>query len=294
MSQILDLMIQYKLVTSLLLIALVILLREWVVHFIRERSKRKRKDRRGTITAIRNSTNFLLFIAIFLFWEGEIQSFALSIAAFTVAIILATREYVQCLLGFVYLSSTRPFSVGDWIQVDNYCGEVANKDWLKVSLLEVDHDAYVYTGKSLTIPNSLFVTKTVKNLNFLKRYTFHSFAITTEPLVDVFLFKDQLLASAKEYCSSFHDVAQRYRELIEKRLEVSIQSHDPEIRILTTDLGKIETQITIFCPTELALEIEQKLTQDFMRLWFSRQSLAAKEKLPASLDSAIEPSPQAG
>jgi small-conductance mechanosensitive channel len=272
--QIMGLMSQYKLLSSFILVCTVLLLREWIVRVIRDRAKQKRKDRRGTITALRNLTNFLLFIAVFMLWAGEIQSFALSIAAFTVAIILATREYIQCLLGFIYLSSTRPFSVGDWIEVDHFYGEVANKDWLKVSLLEVDHETYVYTGKSLTVPNNIFVMKPVKNLNFLKRYAFHSFTITTEPLVDVFSFKEKILELAKEYCSSFHDVAQRYRELIEKRLDVNIQSHDPEIRIATSELGKITTEITVFCPTELAIEIEQKLTRDFMALWFAQQQSA--------------------
>ncbi len=271
LSQVAELIDQHKLISSLVLIGIVLPIREWIVRSIRNRAKRKRLDRRATITTIRNLTNFLLFIAIFIFWSGEIQSFALSIAAFTVAIILATREYIQCLLGFVYLSSTRPFSVGDWIQVDKYCGEVANKDWLKVTLLEVDRETYTYTGKSLTVPNSQFVTTTVKNLNFLKRYAFHSFTITTEPSVDIFLFKDRLMELAREYCSSFHDVAQRYRELIEKRLDVNIHSHDPDVRISTNELGKISTEITVFCPTELAIEIEQKLIRDFMQFWFSKQ-----------------------
>lgn len=289
LNQIAELIDQYKFISSLVLIGIVLPIREWVVRAIRNRAKRKRIDRRATITTIRNLTNFLLFIAIFILWSGEIQSFALSIAAFTVAIILATREYIQCLLGFVYLSSTRPFSVGDWIQVDKYCGEVANKDWLKVTLLEVDRETYTYTGKSLTVPNSQFVTTTVKNLNFLKRYAFHSFTITTEPAVNVFPFKGKLMELAREYCASFHDVAQRYRELIEKRLDVNIHSHDPEVRISTNELGKISTEITVFCPTELAIEIEQKLTQDFMTYWFKQQALMAQACMAKHVDLVSQP-----
>ncbi|WMS85721.1 mechanosensitive ion channel family protein [Pleionea litopenaei] len=260
--------VNHKLWSSIILIILVMAVREPIIKGVRKRSKRKGVDRRSTISTIRNLTNFVVFILIFILWSDDIKDFALSIAAFTVAIILATREYVQCLLGFVYLSSTRAFSVGDWIEIDGQYGEVANRDWLKVTLLEVDNQTYTYTGKTLTIPNNRFVTQSVKNLNYLRRYASHTFHITLEPTKNVVPFKAFLVEKAEEYCAPFNDVATRYSMLIEKRLDVSISGPEPDIQITTNELAHIVVAITIFCPTELAVEIEQKLIADFMALWF--------------------------
>ncbi|WP_144392191.1 mechanosensitive ion channel family protein [Pleionea sediminis] len=260
----------HKLIGSVVFILIVILIRELLIKVVRKRAKRKQKDRRSTVSTIRNLTNFIMFIMIFIIWSVEIQSFALSIAAFTVAIILATREYVQCLLGFVYISSTRSFSVGDWIQVDNSIGEVANRDWLKVNLLEVDQTDYGYTGKSLSIPNNRFITQSIKNLNYLRRYASHTFEITVPAEFDIFPFRDAIMKKAEEYCEPFHEVAQRYSVLIEKRLEVTISGPEPYVQILTNEYGNVIMAITIFCPTELAIEIEQKLTRDFMGMWFKK------------------------
>jgi hypothetical protein len=41
--------------------------------------------------------------------------------------------------------------------------------------------------------------------------------------------------------------------------------------VATSDIGDTQILFTIFCPTEKALEIEQKLTSDFMELWFERK-----------------------
>lgn len=245
--------------------------RELIIKALRNRAKRKKKDKRSTISTLRNLTNFLLFIVIFLIWSGEIQSFALSIAAFMVAIVLATREYIQCLLGFIYISSTRAFAVGDWIQIDGVFGEVANRDWLKVNLLEVDERGYAYTGKSLSIPNNQFVTHAVKNLNYLRRYANHSFSVTLPPKLNVFLFKEKILDKANEYCEPFNEVAHRYSVLIEKRLEVTISGPEPDLQIATNEYGNLVVSITIFCPTELAIEIEQKLTKDLMECWYTAE-----------------------
>lgn len=275
-----SLITEYKLWSSIALLVLVIVIREFIIKSIHKRAKRKGTDRRSTISTIRNLTNFLAFIAIFILWSDDIKDFALSIAAFTVAIILATREYVQCLLGFVYLSSTRTFSVGDWIEIDGAYGEVANRDWLKVTLLEVDHQTYSYTGKTLSIPNNRFVTQAVKNLNYLRRYASHTFSITVEPIKSVLPVKSYLLKRAEEYCAPFNDVATRYSFLIEKRLDVSIAGPEPDIQIQTNDLAHVVIAITIFCPTELAVEIEQKLFADFMAVWHEDEVDIPLEKEP--------------
>jgi small-conductance mechanosensitive channel len=199
------------------------------------------------------------------------QNFAFSIAAFSVAIVLATREFIQCVIGFFYLVSTRPFRIGDWIEVDQFVGEVSATDWIKTTLLEVNIKTYEYTGKTLFIPNNKLMTSPIKNLNFLKRYATHHFIITRDQSVNPFVFIDKIIENAKSYCADFHDVAVRYNQMIERRLDITISGPDPHIKISTTELGDTEIEITIFCPTERAIEIEQAIYADFMGHWYSEK-----------------------
>jgi small-conductance mechanosensitive channel len=255
----------------LLVVTIVVSAKYALVRVIRGRAKDKGKDRRDLVNTFKNLINFMIIIVLLNFWSAELQKFAFSVAAFVVAFVLATREFIQCLIGFIYLITTRPFRIGDWIQVGAHCGEVNATDWAKLTLLEVDIETYSYTGKTLYLPNNQLIANPVKNLNFMKRYVSHHFTITRDSSVNPFLFLDKVKENARNYCEGFCDVAARYNHLIEKRLDINISGPEPEIHISTSDIGDTQTEFTIFCPTDQALEIEQKLTADFMQYWFAEK-----------------------
>jgi len=261
-----DLLLENKLLSSILIILCSYLVKSGLIVFIKKRAKKSCKDYRYLLNTIKNVANLILVILLFLFWADELQKFAFSIAAFIVAIVLATREYLQCFIGFLYITSTSPFRVGDWVQTGQYSGEVISTDWAKLTMLEIDQTTYTYTGKTLFIPNNQLITQPIKNLNFLKRYISHEFSITMNYYFDPYLNSDRLLAKAKEYCREFQDVAERYNSMIERSLEVSLSGPEPTVSISTTDLGRIKTSFSIFCPTGQAMEIESKLTRDFFEL----------------------------
>jgi small-conductance mechanosensitive channel len=260
------------LVNNKFVIALLFIFFYMIKHLIVRRIKQKSKqDKRLQINVVNNIFTILIIVMVFNIWSEEIQKFAFSIAAFIVAIVLATREFIQCFIGFVYILSSRPFRIGDWVQVGNHYGEVHSTDWAKLTLLEVNIDDYQYTGKTLYLTNSQLITSVIKNLNFLKRYAMHHFTIVRDDSVNPFEFIDELYTRASLYCSDFKEVAIRYNQLIENRLEVHIAGPEPHIQVATSELGDTQIFFTIFCPTEIALEIEQKLTADFMSLWFKQK-----------------------
>ena len=264
-----------KYVQTLLLILLFFAVKQLLVKVIKLKS---RKDKRLQINMVNNIFTLLLLIMIVNVWSEEIQKFAISIAAFIVAIVLATREFIQCFIGFVYLLSSRPFRIGDWIQVGDHFGEVHSTDWAKLTLLEVNRDDYQYTGKTLYVPNSQLITSVIKNLNFLKRYAMHHFTIVRDDSVNPFEFLDTLYEKAQQYCNDFNEVAIRYNQLIESRLDINITGPEPHIQVATSDIGNTQVFFTIFCPTERALEIEQQLTCDFMQLWFEQKQVAKENQ----------------
>lgn len=258
-----NIFLDYKLVTSVLLILGSLPLKHYFKLGLKYRAKKKKTDHRYLINSVNNFYNLLLVIILFYLWSSELQQFAFSIAAFVVAIVLATREYIQCFIGFLYVTSTRPFRVGDWVQTGHFCGEVTATDWAKLTMLEIDQSDYSYTGKTLFVPNNQLITQPIKNLNFLKRYVPHNFTITMDHHYDPYENFDLLMERAQGYCVDFQSVAERYNALIERSLDITVAGPDPSIAISTTEMGRVNTSFTIFCPTEKASEIEAKLTKDF-------------------------------
>ena len=277
-----------KILISLVLIFTFLLFKLLIVKYIKQRAKDEKRDRRLVINIINNLFTIIVIIIMINIWSNEIQKFAFSIAAFVVAIVLATKEIIQCFIGFIYLLSNRPFRIGNWIELDHYYGEVTSIDWAKTTILEIDINTYQFTGKTLFIPNSQLITAGVKNLNFLKRYAMHTFTITRDASVNPFTFIDKLEKNASKYCAGFKDVAIRYNELIENRLDIKIVGAEPNIQVNTNEKGDTQMLFTIFCPTDKALEIEQKLTADFMKLWFSaKDELNQIKNIKANLINEI-------
>lgn len=268
---------EYKLLTSLVLLVILHYIKKGILRLIKRRSSRRGEDRRNQINILEQLGNAFIIILLMMVWSSEIQTLAISIAAFMVAIVLATREFIQCFMGFIYYLGARPFRVGDWIQMNNVIGEVVEMDWAKTALLEVDAETFNYTGKHVYVPNSQLVTQTVRNLNFMRRYRLHSFEIVNEPTVNAYSLLPAFHARAQAHCEYFRDVAERYKGLIERHLEQEFIRIDPEVEIKTNELAKVVVKVSLFCPTAEAHELEHKMCSDWLSLWFKAMKEEQKQ-----------------
>ena len=279
----------YKLLTSLVLLIVLLFLKKGVLRLIRRISSHRGEDRRNQINILEQLGNAFIIIVLMMVWSSEIQTLAISIAAFMVAIVLATREFIQCFMGFIYYLGARPFRVGDWIQMNNIIGEVVEMDWAKTALLEVDPESFNYTGKHVYVPNSQLVTQTVRNLNFMRRYRLHSFEIVNEPSVNAYSLLPAFHARAQAHCEYFRDVAERYKGLIERHLEQEFIRIDPEVEIKTNELAKVVVKVSLFCPTAEAHELEHKMCSDWLSLWFKAQKEEQRQLHAQNNDSSSAP-----
>ncbi|MCK8132699.1 MULTISPECIES: mechanosensitive ion channel family protein [unclassified Pseudoalteromonas] len=273
--------LMHPFLVSVLVLAIAFVLKVLVDKLARNRAEKKEKDIRYITHNIKHFINFVMVLSLLFVWSTEIQNFALSIAAFAVAIVLATREFIQCVIGFFYLVTTRPFRVGDWIQVGDYFGEVAETDWVKTTMHEIDMHTYQFSRKTIYIPNNKLITSSIKNLNYVKRFVTHHFTIIRRESFNPYVIHDELVNQAKLYCEEFHDVATRYNSMIERKLDAKISGPAPVIHFGTTELGEFKASFTLFCPTNKALEIEHKLTECFMALWYEQAKKNKEEQSEA-------------
>lgn len=267
---------------SLAIFVIAFCLKVLVDKLARHRAEKKQRDIRYISHNIKHFINLVVVLLLLFVWSTEIQNFALSVAAFAVAIVFATREFIQCIIGFFYLVTTRPYRVGDWVQVGEYYGEIAETDWIKTTMHEIDMHSYQFSRKTIYIPNNKLITSPIKNLNFVKRFTTHHFAIVRKESFNPYPIYATLLDKAKHYCEDFHDVASRYNAIIERKLDAKISGPAPEIHFSTTELGEFKASFTLFCPTDQALEIEHKLTEYFMALWYSEAAKQESNNSPYS------------
>ncbi|OEE72551.1 mechanosensitive ion channel family protein [Vibrio ordalii] len=284
-----DFLITHKLVFSILIMTLIILTRRVVLSQIRGDVALITEKQRKWMSRTKNGAFAFTLIILFIVWQSEINEFALSVTAIAVAIVVASKEIILCFTGSIQRASSRSFRIGDWIEVGKLSGEVIEHNLMATVIQEIDlhHGQYHYTGKTATLPNSMFFSFPVKNLNFMKRYVFHNFSIVVPEFVNLYPLLPIMHEKIESHFAHFIDVARRYNSMIEKHAGVDLPSAEPHIQISSAAAGEQVVHFMIFCPTERANHLEQLIRQDFMQAYekaFPR-ALVATEVLPSEMGS---------
>ncbi|WP_428477259.1 mechanosensitive ion channel family protein [Photobacterium japonica] len=266
---VINFLMAHKVILSLLFMAFVLLLRRVALSQIRGDVAFISEHQRKWMSRTKNGTFGLIVITLFILWQSEISEFALSLTAIAVAIVVASKEIILCFTGSIQRASARSFRIGDWIEVGKVCGEVIEHNMMATVIQEIDlyHGQYHFTGKTVTLPNSMFFTYPVKNLNFMKRYVYHSFSITVRDFVNLFLIVPEMIEQIEGHCEEFIDVARRYNSVIEKHAGVDLPGSEPHVHISTTPTGEQLVHVMLFCPTEMATHLEQRIREDFMQIY---------------------------
>ncbi|MGR5283917.1 mechanosensitive ion channel family protein [Vibrio maritimus] len=267
-QKIIAFLIENKLLLSVLVITLILIIRRITLSGIRGDVAFLSEDQRKWMSRTKNGSFAIIVITLFLVWKSEISEFALSVTAIAVAIVVASKEIILCFTGSIQRASSRSFRIGDWIEVGKTSGEVIEHNLMATVIQEIDlyHGQYHFTGKTITLPNSMFFTYAVKNLNFMKRYVYHSFSIVVPGFKNLFPLLPELTIRIEKHSEDFIDVARRYNGVIEKHAGVDLPGSEPHIHIASGVTGEQIVHVMIFCPTELATHLEQEIRADFMML----------------------------
>ncbi|MCH9665431.1 MAG: mechanosensitive ion channel family protein [Gammaproteobacteria bacterium] len=220
------------------------------------------EKQRHWIARVKNLSWTIIFIGLFSIWWSELSNFAFSITAVALALVIATKELILCFSGAFMRAGSGMFAINDWIEVGAYRGEVVDYNIFSTTLQELDRtpNNYTFTGKTIIVPNGLFLSEPVKNLNFSKRYVFHSFDIVIESSANVADLRDWIITEINTFSDEYNDVAKRYNDYIEKHTGVDFPGHEPRILLSTNEYANHIFTVIVFCPTEKATELEQQIT----------------------------------
>ena len=255
-----------NLVASVLLLLILWVARLITVKLIRRRSDLPAHALRRWISTSRNAFLFLVLVGLVLIWAPQLRTFALSLTAVAIAIVVATKEMILCVSGSLMRASNRAFAVGDWIEVSGVRGEVVDHSLLATTLHEFQPNSFTQTGRTAVVPNSVFFTSPIRNLTVGRDYTFHSFAITTEAKIDLPSLEDGIAAIVERHYGPHREQAANVHARIGQRAGVEIPNPETRIRFSTTDIGKARITVSLFCPTQLTERLEDAITKETLSL----------------------------
>jgi len=216
---------------------------------------------------LRTALTVTVLLALFVIWAGALQNLLLSLTAVMVAVVIATKELLMCLSGFLLRTTGRLFSVGDWIECNGLRGEVTDHLLLSTTLLELEPpgNGYGYTGRTLNLPNSIFLSHPVHVSPFARKYVLHRFAITLIDLkTNANAALEWLQARADRACAPFIEQAREINEAMDRRFGVDVEGPEPFVSAGTSDIGNQRFQVRLFCPREQAASLEREIAGDFI------------------------------
>ncbi len=263
----LQVLLAHKATLTVGLLLSILLLRGLLIRRVRRsRVILDAADRRA-ISTVHVAAVSACTVAVIVLWLPQIQHFILSITAIAVALVIATKELLLCLTGAILIRTSRAFTIGDWIMVGTRFGEVIERNFMSTSLQEIESRSFTYTGRTVIVPNSLFLSNSVINQNFLRRYQFHSFSITIEPDAFPIDAEEKLQQRIESLTLHFNDTAQRYNKMLEQRTGIDIPDATPSLDFSTNEMAKLVTTITVFCPTEEIAVLEKAIIKEFFE-WY--------------------------
>lgn len=227
-----------------------------------------------------SSRNVMFLVALLLvaaIWASELRTLALSAVAFAAALVLATKELVMCVLGGFYRTITRSFALGDRIEVAGLRGDVIDETLLSTRLLEVGPgpNSHQYTGRAISIPNSVLLTQSVLNETFTADYVLHILTIPIRAEDDWERAEGWLLEAANQECAAWLADATAHLYRISDARGLARPSVEPRVVLQIPEPGRIHLQLRF----PVAARNKGRAEQSVLRAYLA---LRASEAQPAS------------
>ncbi len=113
-------------------------------------------------------TRTLFFIALLILgraWLEGFQSIATFLGILSAALVIALKDSVADLAGWLFLLWRKPFEIGDRIDIAGVSGDVIDLRIFKFSLMEIGNwvDADQSTGRVIHVPNHKVFTENIAN-----------------------------------------------------------------------------------------------------------------------------------
>lgn len=249
-----------NLLTSLLVIIIVYILRGGLTKAINRMRVRPEVSRRWIVLVKNISIAFGVF-ALFSVWAAEIKTFAVSIVAIAAALVIATKELILCFLGGLLKVGTRPFSIGDRIEIGTCRGDVTDHNLLTTTIYEIGpgREFHQLTGRVLIMPNSLLLTTPLINETKTGTYVLHAFKISISSSEDVKVHYDKLLQSARKVCLKYQKAAHAQFQEISRKQGLEPAIVEPRVSISYPKEKTISFLVRIAVPHKYKGRVEQKI-----------------------------------
>jgi small-conductance mechanosensitive channel len=223
--------------------------------------------------------SFILSVMLIILWFTQLQVFFVSLFAIAAAIVVALKELIMCLTGGILIKSSRVFKVGDRIDIDSARGFVIEKNLLTTKVLEIgpEKNSQQTTGEIIAIPNSLMLSKTLKNESYFKGYSIKSFVFKVADPSKTYLFETEISDVANTFCLDYLEEAKKNISKFCEKEGLVVPSINPKTKIIIEDGKDISVLVKLPVRNSEVADIEQLLNRFYVD-WINRNKTEVKSE----------------
>jgi small-conductance mechanosensitive channel len=254
-----------QIAATVLTVAVVLMLRAMLIHIVRHSERMPAEVRRRWLVQVRNVAALLIVVGVVAIWAQQLRVVALSLFAVAVAIVIASKELIQCLSGGILRSVSHSFDVGDRIEVAGLRGDVIDHNALTTTVLEIGPGNLTQqlTGRAVVLPNAVFLDKPCINEFFTHKYVLHVFKVPVAEADWKAAERDLLLAAA-EVCHGFLDEARDHFLSLARSEDITIFSVEPRVSVSIPAAGQVDLVARVSVPARHKGRIEQAIVRGFL------------------------------
>ncbi|RJG03062.1 mechanosensitive ion channel family protein [Noviherbaspirillum sedimenti] len=219
--------------------------------------------RRGNFVLLKNLVLLAAVIVVGTIWASKIAGAALSLAAVAGAMLIISKEFLANLLGSAFLTVSRLYRVGDFIELDGISGRVIDTDLLATTLSEAQEGSQV-TSRTVTLPHSLLLVKPLRNLTATGAYVVHLLKVVADPAEDLIALEQALLKAAIEVCTPWMAQADAHLQRIESREMVDLPSAEPKVILQLNDVKQATLSLRYTCRPNERVKVEQAILRHYL------------------------------
>lgn len=235
-------------------------------------------ERRTAYTAVRNGVAVVTLILLLFLWGGQLRNFALSVAALAAAAAIASKEYVMSGLGSLMRATSRPYAVGDIIEINGMRGEVLVIDLFSTTLLEEAPSGYV-TGRTYQFPNMLLLLHPVRKSSTTGSFVLEAVRVPLDPSDDIVAAERRLLSAGEVVCEPWVAQADAHFRRIEGAYLVALPEGRPVVVIEPVDAKRVDVVLRFPCPSNRRMAIGQQILNGYYALLNNERNVKKAEAI---------------
>jgi small-conductance mechanosensitive channel len=253
-----------ELIATGLVLVLIVLIRVLLLRVFGRFEWASIEERRSWIVLVRNVSLLVGAFLIMLIWADELRVIGLSLVAVAVAVAISVQDLIKSMVGAFVRATSSSYSIGDRVQVAGIRGQVIDHSLLTTTLIEIS-PGHLRTGRTITVPNSQFLTEPVVNETTGHEYILHSFHVPVSSK-EWGAAMDALKKSADRVAAPYVQPARKQMDKRAKRHALPAPIIEPFVTPRPISADGVELTVRVPVATSDVWRVEHEILEEWLRV----------------------------